>query len=45
MITHLTYTPPQADCSCFAYCDMLAVSGFDGDNNTEFIDYEDGGLI
>lgn len=44
-MTRLNYTPPQADYSRFDCLLVLAASGFDNDNNTEYIDYEDGGLI
>ena len=40
----LHYTPPKVDLSYFAYSGILAQS-YEDDNYTEYIDYEDGGLI
>ncbi|MBR4808747.1 MAG: hypothetical protein IK031_00520 [Bacteroidales bacterium] len=44
-MTKLQYTPPEADFSLFACSEMLAGSGFNNDNSTEYIDEEYGGLI
>ena len=44
-MTKMRYTPPEADFSVYACCDMLALSGYNDDNNTEYIDYEYGDII
>ena len=46
MIFNHRYTPPMAELVQFAEQDLLAQSpGYNGDNGTEYFDYEDGGLI
>ncbi len=40
----LRYTPPEAEIQAYVSYDMLAYS-YNSDNNSEYIDYEDGGLI
>lgn len=40
----LRYTPPESEIQAYVSYDMLAYS-YNSDNNSEYIDYEDGGLI
>lgn len=40
-----TYAPPVAERICMEYMQLLAQSGFDDLNHTEFLTDEDGGII
>ena len=44
-MTKLRYTPPEADFSLLACCEMLALSGYNDDNGTEYLDYEYDDLV
>ena len=43
-MTKMQYTPPEADLSLLA-CRYVLATSYNGDDYTDYIDYEDGGLI
>ena len=45
MIYRIKYTPPEVESLSCSGMEMLASSLYNDDNGTEYIDYEDGGLI
>ena len=45
MVQKPFYTPPEAEIYVFACIEMLATSGFNDDNNTEYFGDEYGGLL
>lgn len=45
MVQKPFYTPPEAEIICMHPFEMLATSGFNDDNNTEYFGDEYGGLL